>query len=296
MRWSKLLKQYKFTIQYTSKKENEKTNVLNQKNDYMKKKKLINKNIFKINKNDSLSTSAQELNATFKILRDQKKQYFIKKKRLIILKKKINEIIKEYHDESLQKHLKISKILQLSRRHCRFSNMQRCVETYIRRCSSCQKNKHNIHKKYEKIQYQTSSKTSWKEVTMNFIMKLSLSINLTTNESYDSILVMINYLIKYFHIISFKETYSAEQLEYIVLNKLIKYYELSKKITSDKNKLFTFNYWKTLISLLNVKLFLRFELLFFIRQRNTLKRDWSSIKLFLWSEKRERRWWRQLIW
>jgi hypothetical protein len=195
----------------------------------MKEKELINKSILKINKNDSLSASVQEINATLKILKDQKEQYFIKKKRLIILENKINEIIKKYHDESLQEHFEISKTLQLLRQHCRFSNMRRCVETYIKKCFNCQKNKHNIHRKYEKIQYQTSSKASWKKVTMNFIMKLSLSMNSTTNENYDSILVMINRLTKYFHIISFKKTYSAEQLEYIVLNKLIKYHELSKK-------------------------------------------------------------------
>ncbi len=79
MRWSKLLEQYKFTIQYTSEKENEKADVLSWENDHMKEKELINKNILKINKNDSLSASAQELNATFRILRDQNEQYFIKK-------------------------------------------------------------------------------------------------------------------------------------------------------------------------------------------------------------------------
>jgi hypothetical protein len=150
MRRSKLLKQYKFTIQYTSKKENERANVLNQRNDHIKKRN-FNKNILKINKNDSLSTNAQKLNTTLKIFRNQKEQYFIKKERLIIFEKKINEIIKEYHDESLQKHFEISKILQFLRRHCRFSNMRRCVETYIKKCFSCQRNKHNIHRKYEEI-------------------------------------------------------------------------------------------------------------------------------------------------
>ncbi len=153
MRWSKLLEQYKFTIQYTSEKENERADVLSRRNDHMKKKNLTNRSIFKINKNDSLSASAQKMNATLKILKDQKEQYFIEKERLIIFEKKINETIKKYHDESLQEHLEISKILQLLRQHCRFSNMRRCVETYIKRCFSCQRNKHSIHKKYEEIQY-----------------------------------------------------------------------------------------------------------------------------------------------
>ena len=38
------------------------------------------------------------------------------------------------------------------------------------------------------------------------------------------------------------------------MNKLIRYQEISKEFISDRDKLFTFNYWKTLLSLLRTKL------------------------------------------
>ena len=60
---------------------------------------------------------------------------------------------------------------------------------------------------------------------MNFITKLSLSMNSITKKNYDAILIMIDRLIKYSHIAFFKKKYIAEQLEDIVLNKLIKYHE-----------------------------------------------------------------------
>ena len=53
---------------------------------------------------------------------------------------------------------------------------------------------------------------------------------------------MMNKLIKYSHIIVHKENYIINQFEFIILNKLIKYYDISSKLTSDKNKFFTFNY------------------------------------------------------
>ena len=53
---------------------------------------------------------------------------------------------------------------------------------------------------------------------------------------------MIDRLIKYCHIIFFKETYNVEQLKYIVLNRFIQYQKISKKFINDKNKLFIFNY------------------------------------------------------
>ena len=77
---------------------------------------------------------------------------------------------------------------------------------------------------------------------MNFIIKLSKSKDSTNEETYNVILVMIDRLIKYCHIIFFKKIYNVKQLKYIVLNQFIRYQEISKKFINDKDKLFTFNY------------------------------------------------------
>ncbi len=65
---------------------------------------------------------------------------------------------------------------------------------------------------------------------------------------------MINKLIKYLYIIACKEKFIVEQLEYIVLNQLIRYHNILKELISNRDKLFTFNYWKTLISMLGTRL------------------------------------------
>ena len=77
---------------------------------------------------------------------------------------------------------------------------------------------------------------------MDFIMKLSKSKNETIGIIYDNILIIVDKFSKYAHFIVFKETYNAEQLKYIILNKLICYHGIFKRITNDKNKLFIFNY------------------------------------------------------
>ena len=56
---------------------------------------------------------------------------------------------------------------------------------------------------------------------MNFIIKLLKSKKLIEEIIYNSIFIMVNQLTKYTHIILFKETYSSEQLKYVILNKLI---------------------------------------------------------------------------
>ena len=254
VRWSKLLEQYKFKIQYTSRKKNERANALSRRIDHINSKKVFNHNILKINDDEILFTNRHEINMTLKIMRDDQKQFSIIHEKLQISKDKIDEYIKEHHDESLQRHFNVTKIIQLLRQNCQFPNMRQRVETYIKKCFNCQQNKHVIHVKYEEIQYMKSSKTLWDEVFMNFITKLPKSKNSTNEEAYDAILVMIDRLTKYCHIVPFKETYNAKQLKYIVLNRLIRYQGLSKEIINDKDKLFISNYWKTLLSMLKIKL------------------------------------------
>jgi len=77
----------------------------------MKTKESFNHSILKINKEESLLANKYELNATLRILRNDTKEFSIKKGKLQIFIDKIDECIKEHHDESLQEHLEVTKIL-----------------------------------------------------------------------------------------------------------------------------------------------------------------------------------------
>jgi len=72
---------------------------------------LFNYNILKINKDESLLTNKYKLNATLQILKNDKKEFLIKKRKLQIFINKIDKCIKKHHNKSLQKHSKIIKIL-----------------------------------------------------------------------------------------------------------------------------------------------------------------------------------------
>ena len=124
----------------------------------MESKKVFNHNILKINDDEILFANRHEVNMTLKIMRNDQEQFLIVHEKLQISKNKIDEYIKEYHDESLQSHSSVVKTMQLLRQNCQFSNMRQKVETYVKKCLNCQQNKHVIHVKYEKIQYLNSSK------------------------------------------------------------------------------------------------------------------------------------------
>ena len=88
---------------------------------------------------------------------------------------------------------------------------------------------------------------------MDFIVKLPASSDYVTEEVYDSILVIVNRLTKYTHFIPYKETYTAEQLARVVIDRLIRYYGIPSSFVTDRDKLFTSNYWKTLVASIGIR-------------------------------------------
>ena len=80
------------------------------------------------------------------------------------------------------------------------------------------------------------------------------SENFTTKNIFNFILVVIDKLTKYTILILYKETYNTEQLGFLLLNYLIKNYNILRDIISDRDKLFIFRYWRILIIYLDIKL------------------------------------------
>ena len=75
-------------------------------------------------------------------------------------------------------------------------------------------------------------------------------------------MVIVDKLTKYVIMVSFKESFNAEQLGYILLDRLIRNYKISKGITSDRDKLFTSNYWRIFIGVIDTKL--RLSIVFYL--------------------------------
>jgi hypothetical protein len=85
-------------------------------------------------------------------------------------------------------------------------------------------------------------------VALDFITKLPESKEPMTKTSFDSILVVTDQLTKYNYFIPYKESSSAEDLAYMFNKHIIGNHGIPKKIISDRNKLFTLRFWKSLIN------------------------------------------------
>lgn len=97
-----------------------------------------------------------------------------------------------------------------------------------------------------------ASKGSWTLIALDFIIKLLKSKELITKVLFDSILVIIDRLIKYGYFILYREASSAKELAYVFLKYVVANHGMLKKINSDCNKLFMSKFWKSLVDQLGM--------------------------------------------
>jgi hypothetical protein len=113
------------------------------------------------------------------------------------------------------------------------------VEDRIRKYDPCNRNKAVRHKLYELLKSPKALKDAWEYMALDFIVKLLPSVKLIIKVVFDLILVITDRLTKYGYFILYKESSLAEELVYAFNKHIIGNYGISKKIISDRNKLFT---------------------------------------------------------
>ena len=127
-----------------------------------------------------------------------------------------------------------------------FSHMRKKVQDYVNRSNLCHKIKSARHKSYEEMRTALTSSWLWASVVMNFIIKLPPSKKLLTEVIYNSILTIVNQLIKKVRFLPYKEVSDAEELTYTFLRNVTVLQRLSDKIISDRDKLFMLRFWTAL--------------------------------------------------
>ena len=253
-RWSEQLGQYKFEIRYTPGKDNARADALSRRSDYLQGKQPYSHNILKVNQDGSLSANPQEeFNHVLQVLRDNQEEFPIEHGKYKVPPEKEEQCIRDHHDSPTRGHPGIARTTEQMRRNFAFPSMRSKVAAYIKKCDSCQRNKASRHPKYGNLQLSRPAEGSWKEVTMDFITGLPKSKEQTTKHAYDSILVMVDKLTKYCHFIPCNKTITAPELGHLVLDRLIRYHGLPDTILTDRDKLFTSAYWKTLTGAMGIK-------------------------------------------
>ena len=88
---------------------------------------------------------------------------------------------------------------------------------------------------------------------MDFITKLPKSKDPVMEITYDAIMVIVDQFTKYLIMVPFKENHTAEQLGYLLLDRLVRDHGVPITIITDRDKLFMSNYWKTISAAMGMK-------------------------------------------
>ena len=238
---------------------------------------MINPAILKTNKDRSISYNQQTLAATIhindntlekKIIKETQKDTMIQEMiensaenkkitkdnkgivymhNLIYVPKSMrNKIMALHHDSPLHRHPGTKKTAEKIAQNYYFPNLRKTVQGYVKNCEVCIQDKASRHQPYGKMQSLDTPKYPWEWITVDFITQLPPSYG------YNTITVYTEQLTKYVHTEPLKGTMTAEDMTHQFLKVIVSNHGVPKRITSDRDKLFTTKFWMTLTNLMGI--------------------------------------------
>ena len=162
------------------------------------------------------------------------------------------EIISRHHNDPLAGHFGIDKTKDLVSRKYYWPSLRRDIEAYIKGYSICLGSKAVRYKPYGDLQFLPVSTHQWMDLLMDFVTGLLISTN-WKGDSYDSILVIIDWLTKMMHYEAVKVTINAPRLAEVHIDVVVRHHGLSDSIISDCGAIFTSKFWSSLCYFLGIK-------------------------------------------
>mgnify|MGYP002717984364 FL=1 len=157
------------------------------------------------------------------------------------------KIVAMHHDEPLKGHLGVEKTTELIARNYYIPNLRQRVRDYVGQCETCIRDKPARHQPYGQMQVQEAPQRPWEWITIDFVGPLPES------KGYDAITVITDRLTKYIHLVPSKMTMTAIQMAELFLGNIVANHGMPKYITSDRDKLFTSKFWRSLADLMEIE-------------------------------------------
>ena len=162
-------------------------------------------------------------------------------------------ILRIFHDDLTAGHFGIAKTLEAVSRTFYWSKLRQFVEDYVKTCEKCSLNKSSRHKPYGELQPLPIPLRPWSSISMDFIVKLPPSVSELYEDTFDSILVVVDRLTKMAHFIACKEAMSAKQLALLLLKYVFRLHGLPLDIVSDRGSTFTSHFFRELTRLCKIR-------------------------------------------
>jgi RNase H-like domain found in reverse transcriptase/Reverse transcriptase (RNA-dependent DNA polymerase)/Integrase zinc binding domain len=159
-------------------------------------------------------------------------------------------VISEAH--SLLAHLGTNKTLDYLRDHVWWKEMVNDTRIYCETCQTCKQSKPANQKPYGLLNPLPIPAQPWDSIGVDFIGPLPESKN--RDGIFDSITVVIDLLTAMVHLIPSRTDYNAQQIAELMFEHVYKLHGLPKYIISDRDVLFTCEFWQHLHKLIGTKL------------------------------------------
>jgi len=159
------------------------------------------------------------------------------------------KLLQEVHNQSSISHLDNKRIIDLVQRFYYWSDHRATIQWYIRNCHAYQRSKVSRNSINELHHSLSISQKRWKDIVMNFIIKLSLS------EDYNIICTIICHFIKECHYVFCHwedDDISVEKTIWIMLWNVYRLHDLFSSIVSNRDFQFISTMWKSLCKRLRI--------------------------------------------
>ena len=161
-------------------------------------------------------------------------------------------MISHHYNDLLARHFGIDKTRELVDRKYYWPSLKRDVENYVRRCDVCLTSKTVRHKPYGDLQSLPVPTRHWKDLSIDFVIGLPLSAD-WKSDSYNLILVIVDWLTKMVHYKPVKVTIDAPRLAEVIIDVVVWHHGLLDSIVTDRGLLFTSKFWSSLCYFLDIK-------------------------------------------
>ena len=155
------------------------------------------------------------------------------------------EVLKLFHDSPTAGHQGVTKTFKRISAMFFWQSLSKDVRKYVSTCVICQRTKARTHLPYGELASLPVPTSPWKEISMDFIVKLPHS-RAITGKSCDAILVVVDRFTKYALYIPTTERITSDGLATLLLHHVYRLFGIPDGIVSDRGSLFTSRFWTSL--------------------------------------------------
>ena len=162
------------------------------------------------------------------------------------------KLISHQHNDPLADHFGIKKTCKLLAQKYFWPTLRHDVKAYVKDCNVCLASKAVCYKPYGNLQLLPVPTHRWKDLLIDFMTGLPVLID-WKGDSYNFILVIVDWLTKMVHYKPVKITLNTPGLAKVIIDVVIRYHRRLDLIGTDRGFLFSSKFWSLFCYFFGIK-------------------------------------------